>query len=189
MIYYFGTFNPIHKGHLKIAKSVEKVYKDTVCFVPAYDSPWKPDLKENFEHRCKMITLCNGLTSNIEKFLPTPSYTYQTVQKIYETEQQKVKMIIGYDQFFSLPKWKHPEILQSLCEFIVIPRDIDLCGADLNWEFRNMVRDGWEAKLLPMPLIPASSTDIRKSIKENKKVNNLEKPVFEYIEEHGLYKD
>jgi nicotinic acid mononucleotide adenylyltransferase len=52
-----------------------------------------------------------------------------------------------------------------------------------------MVRDGWDAKLLPMPLIHASSTDIRKSIKENKQVNNLEKPVFEYIEEHGLYKD
>ena len=186
MIFYFGTFNPIHEGHIEISRNVYKVYQEDIIFVPAYDSPWKPDLKESFEHRCNMIKLCGGIVSDIEKTLPTPSYTYQTVEEFYK-DYKPVKMIIGYDQFFSLEKWKHPEILQTYCEFIVIPRDVGIYGADLNWEYRNRVNDGWKAKLLPMPLLSISSSMIREQIQKQEIPKGLNKKVLEYIKENDLY--
>lgn len=185
MIYYFGTFNPIHNGHLYIAEKITKLYNDTVVFVPAYDSPWKPDLKDTFQHRCKMLEICNVQVSRIEQDLPTPSYTYQTIQKLYENDL--IRMIVGYDQFFSLPKWEHSYILKDLCEFIVIPRDIGGCWGDWKFEYRKMKEEGWHAKLIEMPLQHVSSTIVRKLISKKENCPYIPSEVYSYIKENNLY--
>ena len=186
MIFYFGTFNPIHNGHLYIAEKITELYNDTVVFVPAYDSPWKPDLKESFEHRCNMIKLCGGEVSDIERNLPTPSYTYQTVEELFK-KYNPVKMIVGYDQFFSLEKWKHPEILQTYCEFIVIPRDIGGCWGDWKFEYKKMKSKGWKASLVEMPLQDVSSSLIRKLLSEKKPCSYVPESVLDYIYTNNLY--
>lgn len=177
MIFYFGTFNPIHKGHLKIVDFVEQTYKESVILVPAYDSPWKPNLKETFEHRCNMINLCNVSCCDIEKELPTPSYTWQTVNKLYE-KFKPVKLVIGFDQFFSLPKWKRPATLKKKCEFIVIPREIK---QDLIIEY------GWHFNILDMPTINISSSEIRQLLHDKKPCDMITSEVYAYIKEHNLY--
>ncbi|MCQ2743354.1 MAG: nicotinate (nicotinamide) nucleotide adenylyltransferase [bacterium] len=184
MIFYFGTFNPVHLGHIKIADSVKKAYNDKVVFVPAYDSPWKPDLKNSFESRCKMIELCNQEVCRIEKDLPTPSYTYQTVEILSET-WGTVKIIVGYDQYFSLPKWKNPDILKKLCKFIVIPREIGVSEEEINDKLQSMNSEGWESELFKIPLINISSSEIRKTLVQNKASNDISPDVLRYIKENS----
>lgn len=186
MIFYFGTFNPVHNGHLYIAKVVSNIYNDDVIFVPAYDSPWKPDLKKTYYNRVNMLKLCNVAVSGIESYLHTPSYTYQTVEELSK-EYNPVKMIVGYDQFFSLPKWKNPEILQSICEFIVIPRDIGGCWGDWKSEYKKMKSEGWKAKLLEIPLQDISSSVVRKLISEKKPCPYVPDEVLDYINQRNLY--
>lgn len=187
MIFYFGTFNPIHNGHLYIANAVKQVYKDEVIFVPAYDSPWKPELKDTYMDRLNMLKLCNVLFSTIEQDLPTPSYTYQTVTELSE-KYKPIKLIVGYDQFFSLPKWKNPETLKYLCEFIVIPREIGGCWGDWKIERKTMKEQGWKSSLLEIPLQHVSSSYVRECIKENKHCSDIPPQVYEYILKQGLYK-
>ena len=182
MIFYFGTFNPIHNGHLHIADIVSNTL-GKVIFVPAYDSPWKIELKETYEHRTKMIQLCGKETSDIEKSLPTPSYTYQTIEKLYEN-LGKINFIIGYDQFFSLEKWKHFEILKEKCHFIVIPRNVKQCTS-----LNEMKEKGWDFQSIAMNCIDISSSDIRNRVKEGKDIYGLvPKQVESYIKDNKLYK-
>ena len=178
MIFYFGTFNPIHKGHLQIAKKVEEIRRDEVIFVPAYDSPWKPNLRNNYQHRVNMLKLCNVKYLEVEKELPTPSYTYRTVDYLYE-EYGIVNFIIGYDQFFSLPQWNRADILRDLCKFIVIPRE----GIErVNWKLIAMKEEGYKFKVLPISLIPGSSTEVR-----NGNLDLVVPAVKIYIQEFNLY--
>ena len=169
MMYYFGTFNPIHNGHVIMAHLIQKHYEH-VIFVPAYDSPWKPGLKDNYEHRCNIIELCGFECSKIEKELPIPSYTYQTINALYNGE--KIKFIIGADQFTQLEKWKNCQQIVDKCKFYVMNRDyIAIPELDVEYE------------ILPFTQINASSTEVRE------KHNYILVPdvVEEYIKKNNLY--
>ena len=179
MIYYFGTFNPIHLGHIRIANEIGQAFKDKVCFVPAYDSPWKPGLKDNFNHRCKMIKLCGQTCSKIEKDLPQPSYTYKTVKHIIGTTEDvrgdgRLQMIVGADQFIEIEKWKNYEFLRDNCFFIVIPRN------DLY--IKGMMEKGFKYCIYAMNE-NISSTEVR-----NGNLSFVTKEVADYIIENKLYK-
>lgn len=180
MIVYGGTFNPVHNGHIQIAKHVEELYKEPVIFIPAYDSPWKPELKDTFEDRCNMLKLANVKYFIIEQELPTPSYTYQTINELYDGE--RIKFIIGTDQFKVLYGWKHSEILKEKCEFLVIKRNLDmlpeLCEDD---KFLNFLKD-CKFTIIPMDPIDVSSTQVR-----NGRLDLVPEPVKEYILKNSLY--
>ena len=169
MIYYFGTFNPIHNGHVIMAHLIQKHYEH-VIFVPAYDSPWKPNLKDNYEHRCNMIELCGFECSKVEKELPTPSYTYQTINALYNGE--KINFIIGADQFTQLEKWKNYEQVIDKCKFYVMKRD-NISIPKLNVEY----------EILPFGQITASSTEVR----EKHDYILVPDVVEEYIKKNNLY--
>ena len=159
MIYYFGTFNPIHKGHVEIANKIKQSFNEDVCLIPAYDSPWKPNLKYNYEHRINMIKMCKLTCSDIESKLPTPSYTVQTVKELINNSPYKnpgrLKFIIGYDQFFNIEKWKDWEYLRDNCFFIVIPREMD------KTDIYSMLDKGFNFCIFGMHYINISSTEIR----------------------------
>lgn len=160
MIYYFGTFNPIHKGHVEIANKIKQSFNEDVCLIPAYDSPWKPNLKDNYDDRITMIKMCNLKYSDIESKLPTPSYTVQTVKEIINNSEYKnpgrLKFIIGYDQFFNIEKWKDWEYLRDNCFFIVIPREMDKI------DIYSMLDKGFNFCIFGMKYINISSTEVRK---------------------------
>ena len=90
--YFFGTFNPIHLGHVEIARKVKELAGfEQVIFVPAYMPPHKIDDMISFSHRFEMAKLAVGVenVSDIETKLKPPSYTYRTIEKLYEQNNCK----------------------------------------------------------------------------------------------------
>ena len=102
--YFFGTFNPIHLGHVEIARKVKELAGfSKVIFVPSYMPPHKIEGLASYKNRLEMAKLAVGEenVSDIELHLKVPSYTYRTIEKLYEqNNNQKINFIIGYDQFF-----------------------------------------------------------------------------------------
>lgn len=179
MIFYFGTFNPVHNGHIYIANLVEELYNDKVYFVPAYDSPFKPNITE-FSHRYNMLVAANVRVTNIEKYLTQPSYTSQTVAAIRDLYKVgKVKFIIGYDQFLNIEKWHDYTYLKHYCYFIVIPRAGE---KDVYKRLQQKVEQGFIFSVCAMPPIDTSSTQIRKGVNRQ-----IPFSVERYIETHKLY--
>jgi len=190
--YFFGTFNPIHLGHIEIARRTKALKKyDRIIFVPCYIPPHKHDELISFSHRYEMACLALGSenVSDIESKMNIPSYTYRTVQKLYEeNNNQKINFIIGYDQFFKLESWKEPEKLKQTIKFNVIPRRFpngQIIGENTFEYFR---KKGFEYEILDIGLLDISSQMIRKAISEGQDITGLTtSEVKEYIENNGLY--
>jgi len=191
--YFFGTFNPIHLGHIEIARQVkEKLNFEKIIFVPSYMPPHKVDDLENFAHRLEMVKLAAGIenTSNIEFKLKVPSYTYRTIEKLYEeNNNEKINFIIGYDQFFKLEGWREPDILKEKINFIVIPRRFangQIMGERAFDYFKNK---GYSFKLVDIGFLDISSSMIRMYIQNNQDITGLvSREVKEYIENNRLYR-
>lgn len=180
--YYFGTFNPVHNGHVKIADEVKKQFGfEKVIFVPAFSPSHKNSDLALASERLDMLKLAVGEdnVSDIEYHLKTPSYTYQTIEHL-----GKCSFIIGYDAFFQIETWKNPEYLKEMLDFIVIPRQY--CRGDLS-EFADK---GFRFKVLEIDFINISSEDIRKYIKDNLPVSEfVPKKVEEYLRANKIYRD
>lgn len=125
-----GSFDPIHKGHIEVAKSVLRKYKlDKIYFILSYSQPFNKQFTENFLDRAKLVEIAikdfkKFSLSTIEKDLPTPSYTYNTVkyfQKKYQSSE--LYFIIGDDQIKDLDKWHQIDKLEAMVEFIVAKRE------------------------------------------------------------------
>ncbi len=190
--YFFGTFNPIHLGHIEIARRVKELAGfDKIIFVPSYMPPHKIDGLIPYSRRLEMVKLAVGeeYTSDIEHKLQVPSYTYRTIQKLYEKEKQKINFIIGYDQFFKLESWKEPDVLKELINFVVIPRKFQngqIMGDKVFDYFRNK---GFSFDVLNIDFLDVSSSMIRKLLENNEDITGLTTlEVKNYIERNRLYK-
>ncbi len=190
--YFFGTFNPIHLGHIEIAKKVkEKGGFDEVIFVPSFIPPHKNADLESYAHRLEMARIALGEknVSDIERKLRIPSYTYQTAQKLYQdNNNKKINFIIGYDQFFKIESWKNPEILKETLNFIVIPRKFQN-GQILSEKALSYLKNkGFSFEVYNIGLLDISSNKIRNFIKNNKDISSLTTyEVKKYIENNRLY--
>ena len=188
--YFFGTFNPIHKGHIEIARKVKMLGGfDNVIFVPSYIPPHKHDELISFSHRIEMVKLAMGNNvSDIERKLPAPSYTYRTVQKLYEETKEKVNFIIGYDQFFKIESWKEPDILKEKIRFIVIPRKFTNGQTMGDKAFEYFKNKGFDFKVLNIDFLDVSSNMIRDLVSKGEDIAGLTTPeVKKYIEDNRLY--
>ena len=176
--YFFGTFNPIHIGHIEISKFVSQntKYKE-VIFVPAYNPPHKSVF--NYEDRVNMLK-ANGLNvDEIESKIKGTTYTYKIIEKL-----GKSAFIIGYDAFLEIETWKNPEYLKNMLHFIVIPRRV---GANVK-EFANLKEKGYDFEILNFKPIDVSSEEIREKIANNKDVTKfLTKETIDYVNRHKLY--
>ncbi len=183
---YFGSFNPIHIGHLIIAKNIiENHYLDEVWFVVSPQNPFKKEnTLLNANHRLQLIKLAieaeNKIkASNVEFNLPKPSYTINTLTYLREKYPEKeFAIIMGSDGFQNIERWKNSK---SILE---------------NHEFYIYKRPGFEIQPLEMakttiidgPALLISSTYIRKLIKERKSIRYLVPDVVkEEIEKMGYY--
>ena len=190
--YFFGTFNPIHLGHIEIARRVKELMGfDKVIFVPSYMPPHKIEDLAPYQNRLEMAELAVGTNSvsDIEHKLRVPSYTYRTIEKLYEEKQEKINFIIGYDQFFKIESWKEPEVLKKLINFIVVPRKF-LNGQVMgNAAFEYFKNKGFSFDILNIDFLDISSSMIRSYVANNLDITGLTTlEVKNYIENNGLYK-
>ena len=121
--------------------------------------------------------------SNVELYRPGPSYSIDTVKEIIKMFTHKIKIffITGADAFLTIDTWNKNEELIKLCQFVVVTRP----GYDLNklnWHFKKYIR------IIEIPALPISSTDIRKRVREGKSIKYLlPSKVEEYIFKNKLY--
>ncbi|MEI6055042.1 MAG: nicotinate (nicotinamide) nucleotide adenylyltransferase [Lentisphaerota bacterium] len=194
-----GTFDPIHIGHLNLAKSlIDKNYLDRIIFIPAAKPPHKPGKPiTEFSQRCKMVELAVKdisyfSVSNLEeKRLPLPSYTYDTVKefkKIYP--EDTLFLIIGEDSLLQIHTWHRIKELISCCEIITYPRpneNSSLEKLEAFWSKEDAEK--LFASLVNLKLYEVSSTQIRESLKSGYNENKvLTSEVLDYIKENNLYR-
>ena len=185
---FFGSFNPIHLGHLAIANyMVEYTDLDQVWFVVSPQNPFKE--KKNLlaeYHRYELVLRAIGddpsiRATNIEFTLPKPSYTIDTLTYLSEKNPGKeLAIVMGADGLGSFRKWKNYKQIIRQYHRYVYPRP----GTDTH-NLPNMEN----ASLVDAPLIGISSSFIRKAIHDGKDVRHfLPPPVWEYIQEMNFYR-
>ena len=188
---YFGTFNPIHIGHLIIANHmVEHSDLDEVWFVVSPHNPFKDkkSLLDN-HHRLALVELAiedypKLKATDIEFKLSQPSYTINTLVHIAEKfPNHQFSLIMGEDNLSGFHKWKNYElILQN--HFIYIYPRIKMID-----ENESLIINHSHIKLIDAPIIQISATSIRKWIKNKKNVRPLlPLKVWNYIDEMNFYK-
>ena len=190
---FFGSFNPIHQGHLDIANYMaEFTDLDEIWIIVSPHNPLKErdTLLSDF-HRLEMVRIAvegnNKIKSpikqqyaDIEFDLPQPSYTINTLKYIKEKFPDKeFALIIGSDNLSQFDKWKDYEQILENYELYVYPRP-QIDGGELS--------NHHNVKLINAPLIEISSDGIRKLLGERKNVGNmLPGSVLRYIKELHLY--
>ena len=175
---FFGSFNPIHNGHLIIANHIlNESNIDKVWFVVSPQNPFKNanGLLNNYD-RLHLVgkAIENDLrmkASDIEFHLPKPSYTVTTLAYLKEEyPEHEFVIIIGSDSFQNLSKWKNFEIIVNNYQLIIYKRP--------GFEVENNI--GAKILIMNAPLLEISATYIRDLIKKNKSIKYL---VPENIEE------
>ncbi len=187
---YFGTFNPIHIGHLIIANHlVENSDLDEIWMVVTPHNPFKKksSLLDN-HHRLELVFKATEAydkikPSDIEFALPQPNYTVFTLAHISDTyPEHSFSLIMGEDNLKSLHKWKNYETILEHHHVYVYPR---ISGGVIETQFDNNPR----IHKIDSPIIEISSTMIRKGIKAKKDIRPLlSEPVWKYIDEMNFYK-
>jgi len=186
---YFGSFNPIHHGHLIIANYIlENTGLDQVWFVISPQNPLKPSSSLlNEYHRLFLVQAAiegenNLKASDIEFKLPKPSYTVDTLAYLQEKyPAHEFSIIMGSDSFQNLPKWKNYHWLLQHYPVYVYKRPAH--------EVLPSFEDAKKIIVLDAPLLPISATGIRKNIKAGKSIRYLvPDAVREEIERNGYYK-
>ncbi len=184
---FFGSFNPIHMGHMIIANYIKEYSDlDRIWFVVSPQNPFKKkaSLLDDYQ-RLELVNRAikgndNFEASAIEFGLPQPSYTIDTLTFLREKyPSYTFKIIMGSDNLQHFHKWKNFEILLRDYELIVYPRP--------NYEVENFEYEG-KITTIQAPLMEISSSLIRKMFAEGKKPTFfLEPSVFQYIEEMHFY--
>jgi len=185
---YFGSFNPIHIGHLAIANyMVEYANLDELWFIVSPHNPLKQknSLLADY-HRLELVNLAISdypkfKASNIEFTLPKPSYTSNTLAYLDEKFPDKqFGLIIGEDNLSSFTKWKNYEELLNQRQFYVYPRPG--CKKTSFHNHKNVI-------FVKAPHMEISSSFIRSAIKEGKDIRFfMPEIVWKYIDEMNFYK-
>jgi len=183
---YGGTFDPIHHGHLILARDVlEQLRLDAILFVPCGQSPFKarrPKISD--VHRLALLRLAlkaepRFWLSRCELDRPAPSYAIDTALEIGEAfPRAQLFWLIGADQVPELHRWHRVEELRKLAQFVVLHR-----GETDTAKGSNAVPS------LPRPRrVDISATEIRHRVKSRLPIAHLvPAKVAAYIKRHGLY--
>lgn len=180
-----GRFDPIHVGHLLIARQVLEFDPtiDKVIFVPAYQHQWKP-IAASPKDRLTMIksVLEGGMeVSDIELKRKGVSYSIDTIKAFKKETGAQIYWIVGSDILSEFHRWERTEELVKEATFLVFPRD--------PYDLPKNLPKGF--KLVKSPTLQVanfSSTVIRQRIKDKKTIKYLvADKVEKYIREHKLY--
>ncbi|MEO0045280.1 MAG: hypothetical protein RL705_471 [Bacteroidota bacterium] len=187
---YFGTFNPIHVGHLIIANHLaEHSDLEQIWMVVTPHNPLKQKntLLDDYQ-RLHLVRLATEeydkiKPSDIEFKLPKPNYTVNTLAHLLEKyPQHEFSLIMGEDNLKSFHKWKNYEYILQNHEIYIYPR---VSEGDDNSEFENHPR----IHKIDAPIVEISATFIRENIKNKKNIRPLlPHNVWEYVDHNNFYK-
>lgn len=197
---YFGTYNPIHVGHLIIANYIADYTElDQVWLVVTPQNPLKKKntLLEDY-HRLAMVEIAiegneKLKASNIEFKLPQPSYTSNTLAYLQENHpEHNFSLIMGEDNLRTFHKWKNYETILDNHTIFVYPRAlteqerIDFIGTSPE---ENDLSNNKNIIVCDAPVMKVSASFIRSAIKDKKDVQYLlTAPVHKYVTEMNFYK-
>jgi nicotinate-nucleotide adenylyltransferase len=187
---YFGTFNPIHIGHLIIANHMAEFSDlDQIWMIVTPHNPLKTKitLLDDYK-RLEMVFQATEnypkiKPSDVEFRLPQPNYTVNTLAHLQEKyPQHEFSLIMGEDNLNSLHKWKNYDVILQHHDVYVYPR---ISGESINPEFEIHPK----IHRIDAPVVEISSTFIRESIKAGKNVRALlPEAVWQYVDYNNLYK-
>lgn len=205
-----GTFDPVHNGHLAVARYVfEAMQLDSILFIPAARPPHKGHLLLTpFKHRLAMLECAVQdeplfFVSAMEGHRDGPSYSVDTLKELRETLNSEVRLffVIGMDAFVEIGTWKNCHLLSNLADLVVIDRPdypLDSIGTvvdklgDYNY---NSAENVWVANDHPgmifpvsMPPVGVSSTKVRERLYASLPVTDcLPEAVWQYVVRQGLF--
>ena len=182
---FFGSFNPIHKGHIEIAEFIiNNSDIEEIWFVVSPENPWKTEQKKPASDvRLMMVELAiknkpGFKATNFEEQLPKPSYTYQSLQYLRTTYPKRdFILLIGGDNLAEFRQWGNYEKILSEFKVWAYPRNETIYPDEkLN------------IKLIDAPLLNYSSTAIRENLKNKAyKETRIDNKVLKFIAENKLY--
>jgi len=189
-LYFGGSFDPIHMGHLFAAQeAADAVGAQRVLFVPTGRNPLKPDNHSAApEHRLAMVRRAiegnsRFLVHDIELEEKGASYTERTVRALVDrgTLVPRPGLIIGDDLVAELHRWRNVDALMAMVRLVLVTRH----GVDLS---ALPVSAAQDVVVVRNPEIPVSSSAVRDRLREGRSVRYLvPEHVYEYIREHRLY--
>lgn len=200
--FFGGSFDPPHLGHFAVARAAANALSlDRVLFVPTAHQPLKPvGATAPYQDRLAMVSLLCGLQpadasphfepSSLDAPLPgaAPNYTVDTLTRLRDTiaPTDTLFAIIGADAFLGLPRWRSPETLFTLAEWIVVSRpSVSLQQIDaLSLTPAQQQRIHWVSGVHE----PANATNIRALLLAGSVCSDLLPPsILHYIQAHHLY--
>jgi len=187
---YFGTFNPIHVGHLIIANHLAE-YTDLeqiwMVVTPHNPLKQKSTLLDDY-HRLHLVRLATEdypkiKPSDVEFKLPQPNYTVNTLAHLLEKyPQHDFSLIMGEDNLKSFHKWKNYDYILQNHDIYIYPRVSEEAE---NLEFKDHPR----IHIVDAPIVEISSTFIRDNIKNKKNIQPLlPHKVWEYLDYNNFYR-
>ena len=206
--FYGGTFDPVHNGHLAIARAARDELDCTVRLMPAADPPHRALPGADAAQRARMLDLAVAdqpglVVDRRELERQGRSYTIDTLRELRAEfgAARPIALLIGADSFIGLPSWREWESLFDFAHFVVAPRSGSPLGGDLAQELAALTVDRWAESpdalksapagrlfLLDQPLYPESASEIRRRIARRQAWQGLvPPPVAAYIDAHGLY--
>ena len=184
---FFGSFNPVHVGHMVLANyMLEFTELERVWFVVSPHNPLKKKSSLLADHhRLALVRAAIGdntkyKASNIEFGLPQPSYTVNTLAYLEEKyPEEEFALIMGADNLESLDKWKNFEVILERYKIYVYPRPG--CTGGQFAKHKNVI-------MTDAPLMDVSSTMIREAIRAKKNVQHfMPEAAWKYCEEMHFY--
>ncbi|HEX8340285.1 MAG TPA: nicotinate (nicotinamide) nucleotide adenylyltransferase [Tepidisphaeraceae bacterium] len=203
MLCFGGSFNPVHRAHLACSAAAARAAGfDRVRLILAARPPLKDDRSAiaSVEDRLSMLRLAAAdaaapteaamrdvtyLIDDRETRRPGPSYTIDTVHELL-AEGERVDWLIGADQLLWLPRWHRVDELLAAARFWVMARP----GYAIDWPAMPSVVRGLADRVVIVPQMDVSATDIRRGLREGTSIAHLVTPsVDRYLREHRLYAD
>ncbi|MCA1630794.1 MAG: nicotinate-nucleotide adenylyltransferase [Acidobacteria bacterium] len=214
---YGGTFDPVHDGHLAVARSlVELLALDCLMFVPAHTAPHKRSAPPTSPwHRHAMLALATQgeerfRVSSVELEAPERPYSVDTVARLREEfHGARLFFVMGADSWAEITTWREWERLLEMCDHVVVTRPgyelsfehvpvkirarvVDLRGS-AGGRAPRAVAEGEPPKIFLSDAVSedVSATEVRRGVARGENLDGLRVPraVADYINKYGLYRD
>lgn len=210
IVLYGGTFDPVHNGHLAIARAAAQALGSMVYLMPAADPPHRPAPGASAQQRAHLLDLAVAEEPDLrvdrrELERDGPSYTVKTLRELRAADPQvPVALLVGADSFIGLPAWREWRALFTLAHFVIADRPGDpwrpetlpeALAAETGERWTEDPADlsaapAGRVLALGQPLHEASATDLRARIADGRPWRQLvPAAVADHIQAQGLYRD